>query len=146
MSAAGGKGGGGPKAGSGNKARSGKPRPGTGGYGRRKLEGKGPTPPAEHRKGHPAQRRAAAAAAAARGKPGSRAAARPGSQRSETVQDGAAAWTGAARPAIQERSRGAGRFATQGRGAGSAAEVVAGRNDVLESLPAAVPAPALHVW
>jgi 23S rRNA (guanosine2251-2'-O)-methyltransferase len=145
MSAAGGKSRGGSKAGSGNKPKSAKPRAGTGGYGRRKLEGKGPTPPAEHRKGHPAQRRAAAAAVAARGKPGSRAAARPGGERSETALDGAAARTGAARPAIQERSRGAGRFATQGRGAGSAAEVVAGRNAVLESLRAAVPALALHV-
>jgi 23S rRNA (guanosine2251-2'-O)-methyltransferase len=35
---------------------------GTGGYGRRKLAGKGPTPPASDRPGHPAQRRAAAAA------------------------------------------------------------------------------------
>ena len=35
---------------------------GTGGYGRRKLLGKGPTPPASDRPGHPAQRRAAAAA------------------------------------------------------------------------------------
>src|SRR5580700_8422338 len=42
--------------------KSGKPRPGTGGYGKRKLEGKGPTPPAAMRPGHPAQRRAAAQA------------------------------------------------------------------------------------
>jgi 23S rRNA (guanosine2251-2'-O)-methyltransferase len=35
---------------------------GTGGYGRRKLAGKGPTPPASDRPGHPAQRRAVAAA------------------------------------------------------------------------------------
>ncbi|MGH3153877.1 MAG: hypothetical protein ACRDOB_24550, partial [Streptosporangiaceae bacterium] len=28
------------------KTKTGKPRPGTGGYGRRALEGKGPTPPA----------------------------------------------------------------------------------------------------
>jgi 23S rRNA (guanosine2251-2'-O)-methyltransferase len=35
---------------------------GTGGHGRRRLEGKGPTPPAKERTGHPAQRRAAAAA------------------------------------------------------------------------------------
>ena len=39
--------------------KSGKPRPGTGGQGKRKLEGKGPTPPAAMRPGHPAQRRAA---------------------------------------------------------------------------------------
>lgn len=159
MSAAGGKSSGGRKAGSNSRAKSGKPRPGTGGYGRRKLEGKRPTPPAELREGHPAQRRAAAAAAAAaRGKPGSRAPAQPGRERADTVQDRASARPGAARPATQERSRGvtpgarppgtprgAGRFASQGRGAGSAAEVVAGRNAVLESLRAAVPALALHV-
>ena len=38
------------------------PSKGTGGHGRRKLAGKGPTPKAEERKGHPAQRRARAAA------------------------------------------------------------------------------------
>jgi 23S rRNA (guanosine2251-2'-O)-methyltransferase len=150
MSAAGGKSRGGPKPGSGSRAKSGKPRPGTGGYGRRKLEGRGPTPPAELRKGHPAQRRAAAAAAAAtaaaaRGKPGSRAPIQPGRERADAAQDDAAARSGAARPAMEGRSRSAGRFANQGRGAGSAAEVVAGRNAVLESLRAAVPALALHV-
>ena len=40
------------------RTKSGKPRPGTGGQGRRKLEGKGPTPPAAQRPGHPAQKRA----------------------------------------------------------------------------------------
>jgi len=96
------------------RTKSGKPRPGTGGYGRRKLEGKGPTPPAAMRPGHPAQRRAAAAAAA-----GSRA------------------------PAPRETAQGAsGRPA---RGSGDAAEFVAGRNPVVESLRAAVPAAALYV-
>ena len=38
---------------------------GSGGQRRRGLEGRGPTPPAEARKGHPAQRRAAAASRAA---------------------------------------------------------------------------------
>jgi 23S rRNA (guanosine2251-2'-O)-methyltransferase len=42
---------------------------GTGGYGRRKLAGKGPTPPASERPGHPAQRRAAAAARRSLGHP-----------------------------------------------------------------------------
>ena len=95
------------------RTKSGKPRPGTGGHGRRKLEGKGPTPPAAMRPGHPAQRRAAAAAA------GSRA------------------------PASRETAQGAsGRSA---RGSGDAAEFVAGRNPVVESLRAAVPAAALYV-
>ena len=56
--------------GGGGFTKSGKPRPGTGGYGKGRLEGKGPTPPAEMRPGHPAQRAAARAAkAAAAGKP-----------------------------------------------------------------------------
>ena len=38
------------------------PAKGTGGHGRRRLAGKGPTPKAEDRPGHPAQRRARAAA------------------------------------------------------------------------------------
>lgn len=49
---------------------SGKPSgKGTGGHGRRKLAGKGPTPPADQRPGHPAQRRAAAAERRASGRP-----------------------------------------------------------------------------
>src|SRR5579875_2409416 len=92
--------------GPGGWTRSGKPRPGTGGHGKRRLAGKGPTPPAELRPGHPAQRRAAAAAA--RGS---------GPQRDQRDQ----------------------------RGPRGSAEVVAGRNAVLESLRAAVPAVALHV-
>jgi 23S rRNA (guanosine2251-2'-O)-methyltransferase len=121
------------KAPGGGWAKSGKPRPGTGGRGRHKLEGKGPTPPAELRPGHPAQRRAAA-----------------------KVKRIDAAVTGAPRdaPARAGRSRadrsGAGRAGagrgTQPRGSGgSAAELVAGRNSVLEALTAGVPATALHV-
>ena len=96
------------------RTKSGKPRPGTGGQGRRKLEGKGPTPPAAMRPGHPAQRRAGAAAA--------------GSRR---VGDASAA---AAPPARRAP-----------RGAGDAAEFVAGRNAVVESLRARVPSAALYV-
>jgi 23S rRNA (guanosine2251-2'-O)-methyltransferase len=54
-----------PRPGAAGRTKTGKPRPGTGGYGKRKLEGKGPTPPASMRPGHPAQRRAAAQARAA---------------------------------------------------------------------------------
>jgi 23S rRNA (guanosine2251-2'-O)-methyltransferase len=43
---------------------------GTGGHGRRKLSGKGPTPAAADRPGHPAQRRAAAAARRSAGRTG----------------------------------------------------------------------------
>lgn len=110
------------RAGGGGRTKSGKPRPGTGGYGKRKLAGKGPTPPAELRPGHPAQRRAAAQA---------KKAAQP-----------------AASPARGRRpDRGAERGPeARARGAGSsAAELVAGRNPVLEALRARVPATALHV-
>jgi 23S rRNA (guanosine2251-2'-O)-methyltransferase len=46
------------------KAKKGNPTAGSGGRVRRGLEGKGPTPPAEARTGHPAARRAAAASRA----------------------------------------------------------------------------------
>jgi 23S rRNA (guanosine2251-2'-O)-methyltransferase len=95
------------------KTKKGKPRPGTGGYGRRALEGKGPTPPAAMRPGHPAQRRAAAAAAA-------------GSRRPRRADD-------TAPPRGQRRAD------------DPAAEFVAGRNPVVESLRAAVPSVALYV-
>jgi 23S rRNA (guanosine2251-2'-O)-methyltransferase len=106
------------------RTKSGKPRPGTGGEGRRKLEGKGPTPPAAQRPGHPAQRRATAAAS-------------PPSGRSRRP-DAAPATGRAAEPAEGSPRRGA-------RGAGDAAEFVAGRNSVVESLRAKVPAAALYV-
>ncbi len=120
-------------AGGGGWTKSGKPRPGTGGRGKRKLEGKGPTPPAELRPGHPAQRRAAAkgrrtaesAASTARAAPagtGRRGATQAGAGRSDT-----------------DRGR-----PPRGSGA-SAPELVAGRNAVLEALQAGVPATALHV-
>jgi len=104
----------------GGRAKSGKPRPGTGGYGKRRLEGKGPTPPAHLRPGHPAQRRAAGAGASSGSRNGDRPAGGVSGGRS---------------------SRNAVKF----RGAGKAAEVVAGRNPVLESLRAGVPATALHI-
>ena len=119
----GGAGGGSARSGRGGKTKSGKPRPGTGGYGKHKLEGKGPTPPAEMRPGHPAQRRAAAKAA---GRPG---------------RD--AAWPDGAR-AADRGSRAFRGGADRSRGAGDAPEVVAGRNAVLESLRARVPATALY--
>ncbi len=113
-----GRGGGQPRPGPGGRAKSGKPRPGTGGYGKRRLEGKGPTPPAHLRPGHPAQRRAAAAA--------------PGAGRNAVRGDFPSAGPD-------------GRPAARQRGSGTAAEVIAGRNAVLESLRAPVPVIALHV-
>jgi 23S rRNA (guanosine2251-2'-O)-methyltransferase len=132
------------------RTKSGKPRPGTGGHGRRALEGKGPTPPAALRPGHPAQRRAAASAGS-RGKPGSRSqrstddpAAAPGSRGQRRADDPASyparTTRGDAGPA-----RASGSSARASRGSGDAAEFVAGRNPVVESLRAAVPAAALYV-
>ncbi|HEY3907801.1 MAG TPA: 23S rRNA (guanosine(2251)-2'-O)-methyltransferase RlmB [Streptosporangiaceae bacterium] len=157
---AGGKQGGGRRGSAGkNIAKSGKPRPGTGGYGRSKLEGKGPTPPAEARPGHPAQRRAAAAAAAARSGTGGRDAASGGARGSRRAADSAPAWSGTGRDGMPARRTDSGRANLSpdkgiyvrtspvrgARGAGNVAEIVAGRNPVLESLRADVPATALHV-
>jgi 23S rRNA (guanosine2251-2'-O)-methyltransferase len=132
---------------SGGSTKSGKPRPGTGGYGRRRLEGKGPTPPAELRPGHPAQRRAAAAAAARAGA----ATSKPGTRGSRTAgsASGRAATSrredSARRAGSAGTARGGSRSANKGTRTGGTAEVVAGRNPVLESLRARVPAIALHV-
>jgi 23S rRNA (guanosine2251-2'-O)-methyltransferase len=60
------------KAPGGGYTKRGKPRPGTGGYKRDRLEGKGPTPPARLRPGHPANRAAAKAAKGAGPLPSSR--------------------------------------------------------------------------
>lgn len=114
----------GPKAGRGARpgsglTKKGKPRSGTGGKGRRALEGKGPTPPAELRPGHPAQRRAAAAA---------------------KRKTGGAATTSRSEPRADSR---AGR--SPARGSGDATEFVAGRNSVVESLRAGVPSMVLYV-
>ena len=65
------------RAAGGGYSKRGKPRPGTGGFRKDRLEGKGPTPPAHMRPGHPAQRAAAKAAA----RPGGRAAAGPAAGR-----------------------------------------------------------------
>jgi 23S rRNA (guanosine2251-2'-O)-methyltransferase len=137
------------------RTKSGKPRPGTGGHGRKALEGKGPTPPAALRPGHPAQRRAAASAgsrgkrraddpAAAAGSRGQRrtgdpaAAAGPrGPRRADPPFASARTTRGAAGPS--------GSSTRASRGSGDAAEFVAGRNPVVESLRASVPAMALYV-
>jgi len=111
--------------GGGGYSKRGKPRPGTGGYRRDRLEGKGPTPPAHMRPGHPAQR-AAAKAARDSGRPG-----QPprGSER-----------TGDSRPRSESGYQNPGV-----RGSGEGPEMVAGRNSVVESLRAGIPAIALYV-
>ncbi|HEY8046773.1 MAG TPA: 23S rRNA (guanosine(2251)-2'-O)-methyltransferase RlmB [Streptosporangiaceae bacterium] len=145
----GGAAGGSARSGRGGKTKSGKPRPGTGGYGKRKLEGKGPTPPAHLRPGHPAQRRAAKAAQGGRSGRGAAApdGARP-ADRDARGPDRGGADRGADRGGANRGGRGPDREyrggADRARGAGDAPEVVAGRNAVLESLRAHVPATALY--
>ena len=137
------------------RTKSGKPRPGTGGQGRRKLEGKGPTPPAAMRPGHPAAKRAAA--------PGSRRSADGSASGSGSRRSGDGSASGSRRSAdrstagsrrsadaFESRSRAASPPASAGarrapRGAGEAAEFVAGRNAVVESLRARVPSAVLYV-
>jgi 23S rRNA (guanosine2251-2'-O)-methyltransferase len=117
-------------AGGGGYSKRGKPRPGTGGFRRDKLEGKGPTPPASARPGHPAQRAAAKAARAA-GRPG---APQPGNERGGD---------GRARSDSQHQNHGPQNHGPRGSGEGP--EMVAGRNSVVESLRAGIPAMALYV-
>lgn len=93
------------------------PSKGTGGHGRRKLQGRGPTPKAEDRPGHPAARRARRAAT--------------GRATGETRSA-----QGGAQP---------GRTSGGRRVSAAADEVVAGRNAVLEALRAGVPATALYL-
>jgi 23S rRNA (guanosine2251-2'-O)-methyltransferase len=129
------------------RTKSGKPRPGTGGHGRDKLEGKGPTPPAALRPGHPAQRRAAAAAGAPPGSrrrddPSASAGRRRDDPSASRRRDDPSAPSASRRRDTEPASSPARRPA---RGAGEAAEFVAGRNPVVESLRARVPAVALYV-
>jgi len=129
-----------------NRTKSGKPRPGTGGHGRRALEGKGPTPPAAMRPGHPAQRRAAAAAAGgSRRRADEPAAASPGSSARAPRGSGDAARAPRGSGDAARAPRGSGDAACAPRGSGDAGEFVAGRNPVVESLRAGVPAAALYV-
>ena len=105
---------------------------GSGGQGRKKLEGRGPTPPAEQRTKHPAARKAAAAAR--RAGPGSTGAGRAGAGRT-------GANPGSAAHAVD---RAAGPRGPRRAGA-DAPETVVGRNPVVEALRARVPATALYV-
>jgi 23S rRNA (guanosine2251-2'-O)-methyltransferase len=110
----------------GTHAKTGKPRPGTGGYGRRRLEGKGPTPPASMRPGHPAQRKAGGSTrgAAASGPRDDDATGRAAGGRTTAPRGGASAGS---------------------RSGGDAPEMVVGRNSVVEAMRAAVPAVTLYV-
>lgn len=112
---------------------------GTGGKGRRALEGKGPTPKAEDRPYHAAAKRKAAAekAAAKGGKPAARTGERAGTGRASGDR------TSSGRGAPQ---RAASRPAGRGPAAkAQTSEIVTGRNAVVEALRAGVPCEAVWV-
>src|SRR5664279_216402 len=92
---------------------------GSGGQKRKGLQGRGPTPPAAERKGHPAQGRARRAADTAT--------------------------SGRARPATGGRPSTARRPNRTTRPDADAPEIVTGRNPVVEALRASIPASALYV-
>jgi 23S rRNA (guanosine2251-2'-O)-methyltransferase len=101
---------------------------GSGGQRRRALQGKGATPPADMRKGHPAQRRAAASTAAKVEGSGPR-----------PARDGGAPRAGGA------GVRDAGSRAVAARRGAESDELVVGRNAVVEALRAGVPATTLYI-
>lgn len=103
-----------PRAGAVRKSKKG-PTKGSGGQGRKSLEGKGPTPKAEERPYHPAAKRKALA------------------ERS------------AAKTANRGQRSNTGGGTTRRRATADDAEIVTGRNSVLEALRARIPATTLYV-
>lgn len=103
-----------------NKGNKKGPTKGTGGMGRKSLEGRGPTPKAEDRAWHPAGKRKAAAeryaASGGKGKPGQRQTSGGNPNRSARAKDNT-----------------------------TEVEVVTGRNSVLEALRAKIPASAFYI-
>jgi 23S rRNA (guanosine2251-2'-O)-methyltransferase len=108
------------------------PHKGTGGHGRKKLEGRKATPKATERTGHPAARRAKPAT---RGTTAAR-----GTTTRGTASRGAASSRGAA----PQGGRSGGPPPRQRRGV-PADGLVAGRNAVVEALRASIPATTLYV-
>ena len=106
-----------PSAGKGKKKG---PSKGTGGLGRKALEGRGPTPKAEDRAWHPAGKRKAAAeryaASGGKGKPGQRQTSGGNPNRTARVKDNT-----------------------------TDTETVTGRNSVLEALRTKIPASAFYI-
>jgi len=96
---------------------------GSGGQSRRGLRGKGPTPPAEGRTGHPAARRAGVSR-----KDGAKGSAKGGANGGRAAAGGTT-----------------GRGGRPTRGPADLPETVVGRNPVVEALRAGVPATALYV-
>ena len=97
------------------------PTKGTGGLGRKALEGRGPTPKAEDRAWHPAGKRKAAA------------------------ERYAAATGGKGRPGGSRQGSGGGSNRAPKAKAGDDTENVTGRNSVLEALRAKIPATAFYI-
>jgi len=116
------------------------PTAGTGGKGRKALEGRGPTPKAEDRPYHVAHKRKAAAERAeqAAGKGAGKGGAGKGAGAGRGRAGGAATRPAAGAPRTG-RARPAGRAATTGP------EIVAGRNAVVEALRAGVPCDGVWV-
>jgi 23S rRNA (guanosine2251-2'-O)-methyltransferase len=117
-----------PRAGAVRKGRKG-PQVGSGGQGRQALEGRKPTPKAEDRPFHPAGKRKAAAERyeAAGGKP-------KAATRSGAGKPGRNRADGELQPDRQRRAK-----------SGDDAEMVTGRNSVLEALRAKIPATTLYI-
>jgi 23S rRNA (guanosine2251-2'-O)-methyltransferase len=106
---------------------------GSGGQRRRALQGRGPTPKASERAGHPAARRRGTGAGSGGG-----------------ASAGSAGAGGTARTGRGDRAARTDRAGRPGRGAGSrpgpaSAELVLGRNAVVEALRGRVPATALYL-
>jgi 23S rRNA (guanosine2251-2'-O)-methyltransferase len=101
----------------GRKAKKG-PTVGTGGHGRKALEGRGPTPKAEDRTYHVAGKRKAA------------------QERLEAAK---------ARAGKSDRERSPQRAPRSSRSSGGDAEIVSGRNSVVEALRARIPATTLYI-
>ncbi|CAI7978295.1 Uncharacterized tRNA/rRNA methyltransferase Mjls_5122 [Frankia sp. Hr75.2] len=130
---------------------------GSGGQRRKALQGKGATPPAEMRPGHPAQRRAAVSAAGTRAaakRPGGQAADERDRPRAERGTGGSAGAAGAGRSGGHSGHGGNGAHGGHG-GVGAPGaygsrrvetdELVVGRNAVVEALRAGVPATTLYI-
>ncbi len=111
---------------------------GSGGRGRKSLEGRGPTPKAEDREYHVAHQRKAAAEKAV-GRAGVAGASRGTGPRGSSAPAAARASSSPA------GARGSSSRGTTNRSRGDQAEVVAGRNSVLEALRAGIPVHALYV-
>ena len=104
------------------------PTVGSGGQGRQALEGRGPTPKAEDRSWHPAGKRKAAQE-------------RLEAARSRSGRGGAGAASGSRKPSTATSTSGGPRSAKKT----GDAEVLSGRNSVLEALRARIPATTLSL-